>query len=65
VLTRREGSITVLIEDDGRGFTPGDTREEGLGILGMQERIALVGGQLTVESSPGGGTTLAVEAPLP
>jgi len=65
VLTWREGSVTALIEDDGRGFTPGDTLEEGLGILGMQERIALVGGQLTVESSPGGGTTLAVEVPLP
>jgi len=65
VLTRREGSVTALIEDDGRGFTPGDTREDGLGMVGMQERIALVGGQLTVESSPGGGTTLAVEVPLP
>jgi signal transduction histidine kinase len=64
VLARREGSVTALIEDDGRGFTPGDTREEGLGMLGMQERIALVGGQLTVESSRGGGTTLAVEVPL-
>jgi signal transduction histidine kinase len=64
VLTRREGSVTALIEDDGRGFTAGETREEGLGMLGMQERIALVGGQLTVESSPGGGTTLAIEVPL-
>jgi signal transduction histidine kinase len=64
VLTRREGSIMALIEDDGRGFTPGETRDGGLGMLGMQERIALVGGQLTVESSRGGGTTLAVEVPL-
>ena len=64
VLARREGSVTALIEDDGRGFTPGETREDGLGILGMQERIALVEGHLTVESSPGGGTTLAVEVPL-
>jgi signal transduction histidine kinase len=65
VLTRREGSVTALIEDDGRGFTPAETREDGLGMLGMQERIALVGGQLTVESSQAGGTTIAVEVPVP
>ena len=64
VLARRDRSVTALIEDDGRGFTPGEARDEGLGILGMQERIALVGGRLTLESSPGGGTTLALEVPL-
>ena len=64
VLSRRENSVSALIEDDGRGFAPGDKREDGLGILGMQERIALVNGRLTVESSPGKGTTLAVDVPL-
>ena len=64
VLSRRESSVSALIEDDGRGFAPADRREDGLGILGMQERIALVNGRLTVESSPGKGTTLAIEVPL-
>jgi signal transduction histidine kinase len=64
VLTKRDSRVSVLIEDDGRGFVPGAAREDGLGILGMQERIALVGGQIAVESSPGGGTTLAIEVPL-
>jgi signal transduction histidine kinase len=64
VLSRRESSVSALIEDDGRGFAPGEKREDGLGILGMQERIALVHGRLTVESSPGVGTTLVVEVPL-
>jgi len=64
VLARRDRSVTALIEDDGRGFTPAETRDDGLGILGMQERIGLVGGRLTLESAPGGGTTLAVEVPL-
>jgi signal transduction histidine kinase len=64
VLARRDRFVTALVEDDGRGFTSAETRDEGLGILGMQERIALVGGRLTLESSPGGGTTLAVEVPL-
>ncbi|HEY2937795.1 MAG TPA: GAF domain-containing sensor histidine kinase [Gaiellaceae bacterium] len=64
VLARREGSVTAVIEDDGRGFAADEAREDGLGILGMQERIALLDGRLAVESSPGGGTTLAVEVPL-
>jgi len=64
VLARREGSVTAVIEDDGRGFAAAKAREDGLGILGMQERIALLDGRLDVESSPGGGTTLAVEVPL-
>jgi two-component system, NarL family, sensor histidine kinase DevS len=63
VLTRKGDSVVAVIEDDGRGFDPTDTRDERLGLLGMRERIALVNGQLSVESRPGEGTTLAVEVP--
>jgi signal transduction histidine kinase len=62
VLTRRDGSVSAVIEDDGRGFTAGSDGD-GLGLLGMRERIALVGGRLEVESSPGSGTTLSIEVP--
>ena len=62
VLTRRDGSISTVIEDDGRGFADqGST--DGLGLLGMRERVALVGGRVRVESSPGAGTTLSIEVP--
>ncbi len=62
VLTRRDGSISAVIEDDGRGFgDQGSTN--GLGLLGMRERVALVDGRLRVESSPGAGTTLSIEVP--
>jgi len=64
VLTRREGSVMAVIEDNGRGFEPDAPQEHGLGMLGMQERIALLDGKLTVESPSRGGTTLAVEVPL-
>jgi signal transduction histidine kinase len=64
VLTRRDGSITAVIEDDGRGFGEGQAGENGLGLLGMSERIALVDGRLNVESSPGSGTTLSIEVPV-
>jgi signal transduction histidine kinase len=64
VLTRRDGSVSALIEDDGRGFGTDETQENGLGLLGMRERIALVGGRLSVESSAGAGTTLSIEVPI-
>ena len=63
VLTKREGSVTVLIEDDGKGFER--SRDGGgLGLLGMNERLALIDGRLTVESQDGAGTTIAAEVPL-
>jgi signal transduction histidine kinase len=63
VLTRKGDRVVAVIEDDGRGFDPADTSDERLGLLGMRERIALVGGQLAVESRPDKGTTIAVEVP--
>jgi signal transduction histidine kinase len=64
LLVRREGSVTVVIEDDGIGFDPARTREDGLGLLGMRERVELHDGNLKVEAAPGAGTTLVVEMPL-
>jgi signal transduction histidine kinase len=63
VLAPKSGAVTALIEDDGRGFTP-DGSGEGLGLLGMGERLALLGGRLKIESTPGAGTTIAAEVPL-
>ena len=63
-LVRKEGSAVVVVEDDGRGFEPGSTRAGALGVVGMRERVELVGGRLTVESSPGAGTTLVAEVPV-
>jgi signal transduction histidine kinase len=64
LLVRRSGSATVVIEDDGQGFDPADLREEGMGIIGMRERVELHEGRLTVESTPGSGATLVAEVPL-
>ena len=64
VLTRRSASVAAVIEDDGRGFGKAETSSNGLGILGMQERVALVGGRVEVESAPGSGTTLSIEVPV-
>jgi signal transduction histidine kinase len=63
-LVRKEGSAVVVVEDDGRGFDPGSVREGALGLTGMHERLVLIGGRLSVESSPDAGTTLVAEVPL-
>ena len=63
LLQRKGDAVLAIVEDDGAGFDPGSTRADALGLLGMRERIALVGGRLQVESSPGAGTTLVAEVP--
>lgn len=66
ILERRRDSLVLVIEDDGRGFAfdKADRNERrGLGLVGMRERAALVGGKLEVESAPGQGTTVFVTLP--
>ncbi len=64
LITRRNGRIKAIVEDDGVGFDPIATRRNGhsVGIHGMRERAELVGGRLTIESGRG-GTTVFVEVP--
>ncbi len=63
VLTRKDASVTAVIEDDGRGFDPANTREGGVGLLGMRERVELIGGRLDVEAN-GAGTAVVAEVPV-
>jgi signal transduction histidine kinase len=64
LLTRQARSVSLLIEDDGRGFDEATTRQDALGLVGMRERTGLLGGRFTVESTAGRGTTIAVDVPL-
>ncbi|RPI11064.1 MAG: HAMP domain-containing protein [Zetaproteobacteria bacterium] len=68
ILERRGGFVTLILEDDGRGFDVanrlGGGEGRSLGLFGMHERATLLGGTLTVESAPGAGTTIFVEVPL-
>jgi len=65
VLERRPDHVSLVVEDDGVGFDPVemDAERRGLGLLGMQERAALVGATLQIESAPGEGTTILVRMP--
>ncbi len=64
VVSRRGGGVKALVEDNGRGFAPAEVSPDALGLVGMRERLALVGGSLAVESTPGEGTALAAYVPL-
>jgi len=64
VVTSRDRSVAATVDDDGRGFAMDDVREDALGLLGMRERLALVGGTLEIESSRESGTTIAAQVPL-
>lgn len=65
MLEKRGDMIGLLISDDGRGFSPQNkkNRLKGLGLTGMKERAALVGGTLEIESAKGKGTTIFVRIP--
>jgi signal transduction histidine kinase len=62
VIQPGDGGLRILIRDDGQGFDP--KRTKGIGLLGMQERVSQLGGEMVVESAPGHGTLLKVQLPL-
>lgn len=67
-LEQRDAVISALITDNGRGFDLNralgpESPERGFGIIGMQERVSLLGGKMDIQSSPGSGTRISIEAP--
>lgn len=67
-LGANNGMVTIVVEDDGRGFDvvfPGPTPSgSSLGLVSMRERVALLGGKLSVNSVVGAGTRLVMEIPM-
>lgn len=57
-------SLRLSISDDGRGFDPAAIRADSFGLVGMRERVLMLGGQLSLDSRPGEGTLLRVRVPL-
>ena len=68
LLERRGREVVLVVEDNGVGFDTSNTQTDresgrGLGLIGMSERAAIVGGRLEVESARGEGTTIFVRVP--
>lgn len=66
VLEKRDDMLILIIEDNGKGFNlkSKTNRSKGIGIIGMKERAALVGGTFEIESAPKKGTTIYVRIPF-
>ncbi len=63
ILSRTPRRIRLSVRDDGTGFSPGKTPEGRLGLIGMRERAALLGGNLRITSSWRHGTTVIASVP--
>ena len=68
-LERSGETVRLLVRDEGRGFRPGDTLNQGgpgerVGVPGMRERISLLGGRFEIHSEPGSGTSVVAEVGL-
>lgn len=59
-LSLEAGELCLYISDDGRGFSPSERRGSSFGLVGMRERVLMLGGTLSIDSQPGEGTTLRV-----
>lgn len=64
-ITLEEEVLSVTVRDEGSGFDPNSGLGDGLGLIGMRERAAMIGGGLTVASTPGSGTSITVRLRLP
>lgn len=64
LLRRGPASASLVVADNGSGFEPGDASTTTLGLVGMKERVGLLGGTFAIESLAGEGTTVTVEVPL-
>lgn len=60
-----EREVRLTVRDRGAGFDPGAQSAESLGLLGMRERVELLGGTFRLSSAPGGGTEIDARLPLP
>ena len=64
-VTESDARTTFVVEDDGHGFDQGGSslERDGFGLFTMRERMALLDGTLTIDSTPGGGTRVIASVP--
>jgi signal transduction histidine kinase len=66
-LRSADGVLRLNVEDDGVGFQVEEAlaRRDSFGLAGIRERVALLGGRFDIRSSPGKGTKIKIELPIP
>jgi signal transduction histidine kinase len=57
-------TLTLQVADSGVGFDAHSTRQSGLGLISMRDRVAFLRGQLAIHATPGGGTRIGVNIPI-
>jgi two-component system, NarL family, sensor kinase len=63
-LIKREDHLTIMIEDDGKGFDMAKVKMTGRGLRNITARSEWLHGSITIDSTPGRGTTIAIEIPI-
>jgi len=58
------GSAMIIVKDDGKGFDPKSKKDKSFGLVGMRERVDMLDGNLTIDSSPGEGTIVTIHIPI-
>lgn len=62
-LRQDDGNVHVVVQDNGCGFVVGKVKKRSFGLLGIRERVSMLGGSLDLSSAPGEGTTIQVTVP--
>jgi signal transduction histidine kinase len=62
-VTETNGTVSITVEDDGTGISARSGERSGFGLLGIRERLSLVGGEMSIGPGPGGGTRLSARLP--
>lgn len=63
-IAQHRGTLLVNVRDDGQGFTVDQSSDRGLGLAGMADRAALLGGEVEIRSAVGHGTTVTIQVPI-
>ncbi|HGA2320179.1 TPA: transporter substrate-binding domain-containing protein [Pseudomonas putida] len=63
-LVREDGQLRLTVSDDGTGFCRDQPRPTSFGLVGVRERVLMLGGSMVLDSEPGEGTSLSVAIPL-
>jgi len=69
VVIKKRSAVSLSVRDNGRGFNPASPPNQrcdlGYGLIGIADRVRILGGSLTIDSRPGDGTSVTVEVPMP